>query len=260
MKRIFILIFTLSIITACKNDSTITNQEGDLRGTILINLNPAIGASVSIPKINKISITDSNGVFTIKDLIEGIYDIFITKDGYDSTAIFGLYFPGYNININMDNIRNESITYHSTEFDGNPLTLYKTGNSNISNISVDSNFTIRRIRDNNKYINDLCVEIKGYNDSNMIFCSNNSNINRFGDTVNYDIIANDIITVDSNLNYYIYKTGLNRAGFITGQIVYLTDFKFTDYGFYFLQDKRTKRIMWMGLSQNHSNIVSITVP
>jgi len=127
MKKVFILIFTLIIIISCKNNSTtITDiKKGNLQGEIsLYNGSNATNAKVFIQQANLTAYTDSTGTFLFKDLPEGTYDIYITKDGYDSTALFSLYFPGYFVNINNRNIDNNISVPHTTS--GDLLKLYDT--------------------------------------------------------------------------------------------------------------------------------------
>ena len=233
MKKVYLILLTIIIFSnnSCKDNSTTTTDKiGVLRGTIVTtDGNSTVpNAKIFVQQANIISFTDSNGIFTINNLHEGTYDIYITKDGYDTSALFGLYFPGYFVNIDFQNIDNStSVTYY-----GGSMFIQQFCYGKIDSMYVSDNYIITDILDKgtNSYITDTCWEYKiNYDSSNyLILFDENKNINK------YD---NNVLTDKEKYAYwdfsigYIFTMGIDGKDYLSNKYL-KRNFKFFIYIIY----------------------------
>ncbi|MCX6153885.1 MAG: hypothetical protein NT007_06990 [Candidatus Kapabacteria bacterium] len=264
MKNIQILLIIIGLFISCKQNPNQTVKSGELRGVIsaLIDYKFAtpVKATIFIPQINKQFVTDSIGTFIIKDLPEGIYDLIISKNGFDSTAIFGYFFKGEDINLNDDLTSNKLFCCPNTIFDGHELFLYNPNGRNISSLNIATYFTYDSVKKDSIasfYFSDNTIS----DNDPLILMGLNPNLSRYDN--NTFAISNNLndknifLTFFSGGKNYISLSKLKGNGFNSGQRIYFIAYM---DGAGRMKDKRTNRTMWLGLSLNSSNIVSITIP
>ena len=76
--KLFLCLFILSTATA------FAQNKGELKGTVQTSDNkPAEGVSVTLKELNRTTIADNNGVFTIKNVPAGNYNLIVTLVGYN---------------------------------------------------------------------------------------------------------------------------------------------------------------------------------
>ncbi|MCX6155654.1 MAG: carboxypeptidase-like regulatory domain-containing protein [Candidatus Kapabacteria bacterium] len=216
MKNLFMIFIAIMLISSCKDNSLLNGKTGDLMGQISDDAgNNLSGVKVEVKGISQTYLTDANGKFNIQNLPIGTYDIYFSKTGYDSTAIFGLYFLGENVFMTTSNIPLQ----HKTVSKCTMLTMQKLIDDPINLVNV---FTYIDKEINSSLYGQTFVGFK-YNKLNnaAYFVS----INKTKDFYQWEIPEfNMQVYTDSKSDrtnaIFISKQILTDAGFKTGDSAY----------------------------------------
>ncbi|MCX6155543.1 MAG: hypothetical protein NT007_15430 [Candidatus Kapabacteria bacterium] len=208
MKILYCLLtISLIIFISCKDNVIGYKKSGNITGQIEFNLNEV---NISINSLNLNTKTDSSGMFNFVEIKKGIYDIFFTKDGYDTSAIFGFNYLGDNIFINSESFFDNGITAPTkTNFAGcRLLHLYP---KNLNSLNLDN---IQKLNNDSLLIrvinNNLTTECY------LFFFSKNKQLIKT-DSNYFGIAQNSLINKNT---IPINKSLLYHKGFNSGDSIY----------------------------------------
>ncbi|MCX6153870.1 MAG: hypothetical protein NT007_06915 [Candidatus Kapabacteria bacterium] len=252
MKSKLIIIFTLIIIISCKEQNQI--KFGDIYG----QLGYGVNAKVLLKNTTFNAITDSNYNFLLKNIPEGVYDLFVSLDGYDTTAIFGMSYSGDYLYLGMNQ---PSETPTTVKFESglgvHLFDLCKTKHGKFNSFAIDSNFKLLNSDSVLNYKFSMETICTNSEIDVFFFFSALNAVNKYYFNNWYYTSFNKSASMTGNIS----KKYLINSGFKSGQKIYaIAYWGSRDQQVGVIEDSRNSDILWVGLSDQPSQVIEITIP
>ncbi len=111
IQRILPVFLVLALFSACKDSTTIVeNEVGILRGSVIIydvngdSVSDRSGATISLQGTGFQATSQTNGDFQLNNVPAGIYNVIVTKPGYDTALTANYQFSGAGTQFLQSNI------------------------------------------------------------------------------------------------------------------------------------------------------------
>ncbi|MCX6154034.1 MAG: carboxypeptidase-like regulatory domain-containing protein [Candidatus Kapabacteria bacterium] len=252
MKKIYLIFLTLTLFMSCKEQNQI--KFGDIYG----QLGYGVNAKVILKNTAFNAITDSNYNFLFKNVPEGIYDLFISLDGYDTTTIFGMTYTGDYLYLG---INQPSETPTTVKFESglgiHLFDLCKTKHGKFNNFAIDSNF--KSLNGDSVLSYKFSMEATCTNSEIdvFLFFSADNTVNKYYSNNWYYTTFNKAVSMAGNIS----KKYLISSGFKSGQKIYaIAYWGSRDQQVGVIEDSRNSNKLWVGLSDQPSQVFEITIP